>query len=98
MPLVKVKQKYQVTIPATIREQVELDIGDMLEATISKEGILLKPQVVADRKPIIAKLEKALKKKTKGDPYLDKTDSEIMKEALKIVKAARKDRKSKRVS
>mgnify|MGYP001827132800 FL=1 len=43
MPLVKVKQKYQVTIPATIREQVELGVGDMLEATISKEGILLKP-------------------------------------------------------
>ncbi len=98
MPLVKVKQKYQVTIPATIREQVELGVGDMLEATISKEGILLKPQVVTDRKLIVAKLEKALKKKTKKDSYSDKSDAEIMKEAIKIVKAARKERKPKKAS
>ena len=98
MPLVKVKQKYQVTIPATIREQVELGVGDMLEATISKEGILLKPQVVTDRKLIVANLEKALKGKTKKDPYSDKSDAEIMKEALKIVKTTRKERKRKKVS
>ncbi|MCK5784419.1 MAG: AbrB/MazE/SpoVT family DNA-binding domain-containing protein [Desulfobacterales bacterium] len=31
MPLVKIKDKFQVTIPASIRKAIELDIGDLLE-------------------------------------------------------------------
>ena len=41
MPLVKVKDKFQVTIPADIRKAIKLDIGDLLEAELREEGILL---------------------------------------------------------
>ena len=32
MPLVKVKEKFQVTIPTALRKAVRLSVGDLLEA------------------------------------------------------------------
>ena len=37
MPLVKVKEKFQVTIPTELREALHLAVGDILEATIENE-------------------------------------------------------------
>jgi AbrB family looped-hinge helix DNA binding protein len=50
LPLVKVKEKFQVTIPTELREALHLAVGDILEATIENETIVLKPKVVVDRK------------------------------------------------
>ena len=49
MPLVKVKDKFQVTIPTELREALHLTVGDLLEATIENDTIVLKPKVVVDR-------------------------------------------------
>ena len=49
MPLVKVKTKYQITLPTELREVVGLEVGDLLEATAKKNTILLNPKVVVDR-------------------------------------------------
>ena len=49
MPLVRVKTKYQVTLPTRIREQVGVRIGDLLEATVEKGKITLVPKAVIDR-------------------------------------------------
>ena len=49
MPLVRVKTKYQVTLPTGIREQVGLRIGDLLEAKVEKGKITLAPKGVLDR-------------------------------------------------
>jgi AbrB family looped-hinge helix DNA binding protein len=50
LPLVKVKEKFQVTIPTELREALHLTVGDLLEATIENETIVLKPKAVIDRK------------------------------------------------
>ena len=50
MPLVKVKEKFQVTIPTELREALHLTVGDLLEATIENKTIVLKPKAVVDRK------------------------------------------------
>lgn len=50
MPLVKVKDKFQVTIPTELREALHLSVGDLLEATIENETIILKPKAVVDRR------------------------------------------------
>jgi AbrB family looped-hinge helix DNA binding protein len=50
LPLVKVKEKFQVTIPTELREALHLTVGDLLEATIENETIVLKPKAVVDRK------------------------------------------------
>ena len=43
MPYVKVKQKYQVTIPVSVREEVNLHEGDTLEAKVEDGHIVLIP-------------------------------------------------------
>ena len=50
LPLVRVKEKFQVTIPPELREALHLTVGDILEATIERETIILKPKAVIDRR------------------------------------------------
>lgn len=42
--LVRVKEKFQVTIPVALRRLLELREGDYLEARLTTEGIVLSPQ------------------------------------------------------
>ena len=49
MTLVTVKPKFQVTIPAKLRRQIDLQEGDLMEATIVEDGILLRPKDVVAR-------------------------------------------------
>lgn len=46
MPLTRVKQNYQVTIPAKVRQQLYIELGDVFEATIQNGSIVLTPKVV----------------------------------------------------
>ncbi|WP_213957666.1 MULTISPECIES: AbrB/MazE/SpoVT family DNA-binding domain-containing protein [unclassified Variovorax] len=41
--LVRVKDKFQVTIPVTLRKAAALETGDYLEASQWGDGILLRP-------------------------------------------------------
>ena len=47
MPLVKVKEKGQVTLPAKIRERHGLSVGDYVEVREEGNRIVLVPQAVA---------------------------------------------------
>lgn len=49
MPLVRVKQKFQVTIPNDVRRRAGLEVGDMLEAKNQGKVIILKPKAGVDR-------------------------------------------------
>ncbi len=49
MALVKIKEKYQVTIPAALREKAGLEVGDLLEAKVVGRKITLTPKTVLDR-------------------------------------------------
>lgn len=61
MALTRIKPKFQVTIPQAAREAVGLKIGDFLEATPTKEGVLLRPKQLVDRKVELDKrLERGL--------------------------------------
>ncbi len=42
------RAKGQITLPADIRKAVHLEEGDLLEAEITSEGILLRPQKLID--------------------------------------------------
>ena len=54
MPLVKVKEKYQVTLPASVRQKVGLAVGDLLEANVEGKKITLTPKSVVDRELALA--------------------------------------------
>jgi AbrB family looped-hinge helix DNA binding protein len=49
MPYVRVKQKYQVTIPVTMRNKLNLHEGDTLEIKESNGNLVLVPQIVTTR-------------------------------------------------
>lgn len=54
MPLVKVKEKYQVTLPASVRRKAGLTVGDLLEASVQGKKITLTPKSVVDRELALA--------------------------------------------
>src|SRR5919108_2660042 len=60
LPLVKVKDKFQITLPVELREALHLAVGDLLEATIQDNVIVLKPKAVVDREQAWAKIEHAM--------------------------------------
>ena len=55
MPLVKIKEKGQVTLPAKIRERRGLRAGDYMEVQEEGNRIVLIPQEIAPRHPEIDK-------------------------------------------
>ncbi len=64
MPLVKVKDKFQVTLPVSVREKVGVAVGDVLEAVAEGNKITLRPKSVIDRE-----LARALEDVKKGRVY-----------------------------
>jgi AbrB family looped-hinge helix DNA binding protein len=54
MSLVKIKEKYQVTLPTEIREKIGLAVGDLLEVEIKGNKITLTPKSVIDREIALA--------------------------------------------
>ncbi len=66
MRLVMIKQKYQVTIPAKIREQLHLEEGELLEATTKGGALVLTPKAVLNRADVEAAIAEGLEDKRKG--------------------------------
>ena len=60
MPLVKVKEKFQVTIPTALRKAVRLSVGDLLEAEAKGNTIVLKPKALVDREAVDAAIQEGL--------------------------------------
>ncbi len=50
MSRVKLKEKGQVTIPASVREQIAAHTGDMFDVVVANGSIVLKPLDVVTRK------------------------------------------------
>ncbi len=48
MPLVKVKEKFQVTLPTSVRKKAGVAVGDLLEAQVQGRKITLTPKRVVD--------------------------------------------------
>src|ERR1051325_11084860 len=54
VPATKVGPKYQVTIPQEVREAVKLKPGDLVQASVGRDGtIILRRKVLVDRDPAL---------------------------------------------
>jgi AbrB family looped-hinge helix DNA binding protein len=49
VPLVTVKNKFQVVIPAKVRQRIGIKVGDLLEANAEKGKVVLIPKSAVDR-------------------------------------------------
>ena len=45
----KVGPKFQVTIPKNVREAVGLKVGELVEASVGRDGIVLRQKVLIDK-------------------------------------------------
>jgi AbrB family looped-hinge helix DNA binding protein len=94
MPLVKVKEKYQVTIPASIREQLSLNVGDMLEAELEDNRIVLKPKVLIDKSKAIDKFFAILQQGREATEHF--SDEEVIRDTLEAIQEVRRQKHAKR--
>ncbi|MGD8239975.1 MAG: AbrB/MazE/SpoVT family DNA-binding domain-containing protein [Armatimonadota bacterium] len=74
MPLVRVKGKAQITLPAQLRRALGIEEGDYLEARVDGNRIILIPQTVMDKLPTVT---------------LSDRGEQMLSEALQDVKAGR---------
>ncbi len=49
MPLVKVQEKYQATLPASVRRKAGVAVRDLMKAQVSGKTITLTPKTAIDR-------------------------------------------------
>jgi len=47
--IVKVKAKFQITLPTALCLRYGISVGDLFEASLTKKGILLEPKTLVDR-------------------------------------------------
>jgi len=90
--LTRVKSKFQVTIPEATRKAVGLKVGDFVDATATKGGILLRPQVVVDKVELEKRFEAAERAVKEGrvlGPF--KTASAAMRALNQRARARRSD-------
>jgi len=90
MPIVKVKNKYQVTLPASVRKQVKLEVGDVLEAEVKGGKITLTPKVIIERE-LAAALDDVRKGRVRG-PFKSADDlvRSLHKDAARLKKRRRR--------
>lgn len=97
MPVVRVKRKFQVTIPAEVRERLGLAEGDYLEVTEEGNQIVLKPKVVLDRpdEQTLARLEAIL---DRVRPPGEVPEEDVEKDVLEAIRTVRKQARAHRRS
>jgi AbrB family looped-hinge helix DNA binding protein len=91
IPLVRVKGKFQVTLPASVREKAGVAVGDVLEAVAEGNKITLRPKSVIDRE--LARALEGVKKGRVHGPF--NSASELLADLHKRVVA--KTKRGKRV-
>ena len=96
MAFVTVKPKFQVTIPAKLRRGIDLREGDLMEATLVSDGILLKPKEVVDR---VAAADRIAAKFAAAQPSsmdLERSEDAIMSDTIKDITRSRRERRSRK--
>ena len=91
MALVRLKRAAQITLPAELRKQFNLEEGDYLEAEAVEEGILLKPVAVMDQQQAGQKLRELLERVHAKLPPSDKSPREQEEEIARIIRELRQD-------
>ena len=66
MPMTKVKERFQVTIPQAIWQAADLAVGDFLEVAMEGKSIVLKPKVSTEQTSVEAAIAAGLRDYEEG--------------------------------
>lgn len=94
MSLARIKEKYQVTIPSAIRKQLGLQVGDVLNAEVQDDHILLRPQVVVKKSHALKRFFALLDQVHQQNK--DVSDDEVMHDVLEAIKEVRRHKHAHR--
>jgi AbrB family looped-hinge helix DNA binding protein len=92
MSAVKIKEKYQVTIPSKLRKQLRLKVGDLLDAQVEDDRIVLKPQVVIEKTKAWERFRMALNEAAEHNQEI--SDEEVVKDVLDAIREVRKAKRA----
>ena len=95
MPLVTVKPKFQVTIPAKLRRGINLHEGDIMQATVVGDGILFWPMEVVDRTTAADRIAATFSAPVPSSEDVGRTEDEIMEETVADIVDARRERRNR---
>ncbi|MCY3827758.1 MAG: AbrB/MazE/SpoVT family DNA-binding domain-containing protein [Rhodospirillaceae bacterium] len=95
MPLVTVKPKFQITIPAKLRRGIDLREGDLMEATVVDDGILFRPKRVIDRNAAADRVAAILARIEPPPEDAGRSEGEIMEEIIADIAEARRERRNR---
>jgi len=93
MPLVKIKQNYQITIPQELRKKINVSVGDYMEIESREEGLVIKPVKVIHPDQEYFYTPEWQKKEAEADEAIAKGEVlgpfENAKDAIKALKKAK---------
>lgn len=95
MSLVTVKPKFQVTIPAKLRRGMNLQEGDVMEATVMGNGILLRPMEVVDRASVADRIAARFSATEQALDDVGRPEDEIMEEIVADIAESRRERRDR---
>lgn len=95
MALVTVKPKFQVTIPAKLRRDIDLHEGDIMEATLLGDGILFKPKEVVDRVATANRIAAKFAEAQPSPADLGRSEDQIMRDVIDEIARSRRERRNR---
>jgi AbrB family looped-hinge helix DNA binding protein len=96
MTLLKVRERAEITLPREIRDALNVQEGDYLEAEVVEGGVLLRPATSVDKATARARLKETLSGSRWIGPGPEPSEDEVMQEAVRLVKEARKEMATER--
>ena len=87
MPVVKVRAKYQVTIPEKVRREVGLEVGDYVEIQVQEGKIVIIPKTLGDKEDAWFWSKEWQEREREADEAIKKGD---LIEAIEVRKVARR--------
>lgn len=93
MALVRLRERAQITLPQEVREALQLEEGDHLEAVLVEGGVLLKPVAVVERAQSRERLRAGRKGSRWIGPGSEPDDEALMREVVELIKEVRRDRR-----
>ncbi len=93
MNLVTVKPKFQVTIPARLRKDINLQEGDIMEAIPVDNGILLRVKKVVDRETVAERIAATCVSVKTPPEDIGRSEDDVMEDTISEISDARSERR-----